>query len=410
MSHRYGNDQFVPLILGTGLGAYNVARCLHEAYGVRSIALGRARLPETRGSSIIDVAVVDTLGTADGVVAAIGKAAGKLGDRPILLIPTIEFYTNVLAERAADLPARCVLFGVNPDASAKLLDKADFYSTCAAHGLDFPAYVVQEGDEPPAASELETAGIDYPLILKPSNTDVYPRVSFAGKKKVYLLHSRAELAQTIALIRRGGYTEPLIVQRYISGNETVMTVANTYSSSEGHVAAAVIAQVALTDRHPERVGNNNALIPRPAPDLAERLRSFLDALGYEGFANADFLYDPQTGRYLILELNLRLGATAFYTMAAGINLVRLMVEDRIYGRQLTCAEPREESLWINVFLPAVFAYSPLRARALRAALHGVKHTLFYRDDLSIARLAAILPLEARMLRDTVRHAHQELNS
>ena len=48
---------FVPVILGTGLGAYNLARSLHEAFGVRSIALGRYALRETAHSRIVEVRV-----------------------------------------------------------------------------------------------------------------------------------------------------------------------------------------------------------------------------------------------------------------------------------------------------------------------------------------------------------------
>ena len=51
----YGNADFVPVILGTHIGAYNIARCLHEAYGVRSLALGRIALRETAHSAIVDV-------------------------------------------------------------------------------------------------------------------------------------------------------------------------------------------------------------------------------------------------------------------------------------------------------------------------------------------------------------------
>ena len=43
----HGNKDFIPIILGTGLGAYATARALHEAFGVRSLAIGRAALGET---------------------------------------------------------------------------------------------------------------------------------------------------------------------------------------------------------------------------------------------------------------------------------------------------------------------------------------------------------------------------
>ncbi|MDO4613473.1 MAG: hypothetical protein Q4B10_05355 [Actinomycetaceae bacterium] len=411
MDRRLGNKDFVPVILGTGLGAYNVARCLHEAYGARSLALGRAALPETADSRIIDVEVVTSFDTAEGILATLDAVAKKLPTRKLLLIPTIEFYTNVVADHADKLNSRYIVPGISKDLNDLLLDKADFYDTCRRAGVAYPeTYVVDQAI--PDDAQLEECGITYPLILKPSNTDLYPRVDFEGKKKVYLIGDAGELHRTITDIRRGGYGDALILQRYISGDETVMKVANCYSDSRGRVSGVAPAQVILTDRHPQRVGNNDALMPGPDEEIATSLRSFLDTLGYRGFVNADFLYDPQQGRYLILEMNLRLGASAHYTMSAGINLVKLMVDDLVYNRYVeACRMPSEESLWINVPLPLVLATAPkaLRSRAARAATRGLRHTLFYRYDLSVRRLKRILPLEARMVRDHLRYAESVLN-
>lgn len=407
---RQGNSLFIPVILGTGLGAYNVARCLHEAYGVRSLCLGRAPLPETKDSRIVDVIIVPTMNTSTGVCDALNKVRQREGERLLLVIPTIEFYTNVLSEARDQLPHNCVVPGGDPTMAGLLLDKIDFYDTCSRYGLKFPAYLPIKGRECPSRNALMEAGITFPLILKPTDTDVYPRISFSGKKKVYLVETETELRDTVTLIRDGGYDRPLVAQRYIPGDESVMKVCNTYSSSSGTVTAACAAQVALTDRHPERVGNNNALIATPAPEVVRPLCEFLDSIGYTGFANADFLFDNDTGEYVILELNLRLGATAFYTMAASLNLVRAMVEDLVYDSQVTLKEPSADSLWLNVPFIAALMFTPLRGRLLGAARQRVVHTLHYRPDMSLARLRTLAGLDARMLRDTFRHRHQKLNS
>ena len=61
----YGDADFLPVVLGTNLNTYNIARSLHEAYGVRTLALGRAALRETASSAIVDVRTFPDLDEPD---------------------------------------------------------------------------------------------------------------------------------------------------------------------------------------------------------------------------------------------------------------------------------------------------------------------------------------------------------
>ena len=46
---------FIPVLLGTGSNVYGMARSFHEAYGVKSIAVGKARLSATSDNRIVTV-------------------------------------------------------------------------------------------------------------------------------------------------------------------------------------------------------------------------------------------------------------------------------------------------------------------------------------------------------------------
>ena len=75
--NEFGNEEFVPILLGTGVNAYNIARCLHEVHGIRSLALGRAALHETAGSRIIGVRAFREFNEPDAIVRILNEVAAE---------------------------------------------------------------------------------------------------------------------------------------------------------------------------------------------------------------------------------------------------------------------------------------------------------------------------------------------
>lgn len=412
ISDGYGNADVVPVILGTGLGAYTIARCLHEAYGMRSLALGRAPLPETANSAIVDVLTVPHFDRPDIVMETLTCVAKKFPTRRCMLFPTIEMYSTIIADNINELSTLYILPVADPATQRALAEKDHFYAACERAGLAYPTTAVIGPTDAVDADLVSRAGLAFPLILKPANTDIYPRLTFAGRKKVYLIDNLDELRDTVALIREGGYHDGLILQRYLAGNESVIRVCNTYSDSTGHMRAACFGQVAVTDRHPERVGNNNAIVALDDDTLTRKVRAFLDSQGYRGFANFDFLFDRTTGEYNVLEANLRLGASSFYTMAGGVNLVRHSVEDLVYGKPLPFETAHHTGLWRTIARPLVDRYCAKEVTDLvkEAASHCSLHTLWYREDRSPQRIATNVTTDARLGRDTIRWADSVLNS
>ena len=99
----YGNAEFLPIVLGTNLNTYNIARSLHEAYGVRTLALGRFPLRETADSRIVDVRTYRDFDDPERIVAVLRELAEEFPGRKRLLIANIEFYTNVVIAHRAEL-------------------------------------------------------------------------------------------------------------------------------------------------------------------------------------------------------------------------------------------------------------------------------------------------------------------
>lgn len=407
----YGNDEFVPILLGTGVGAYNIARSLHEEFGVRSLALGRVALRETRDSSIVSVRASRTFDDPDEIVAQLLALADEFPGRTLLLIATVEFYVNVLIDHRERLGERFVIPLVDRELADRLISKTSFYATCDALGVPHPRTAVLTPAHRGDASIGEGLAFPYPVILKPSNTDIYPRLRFDGKQKVYLLFDAAAVREIAERIFAAGYDDDLIVQEYIEGDESVMRVANTYSDRNGKLTFVSVGQVVLADQDPTMVGNNNAILSVDDAGLAAALGTLLDAVGYTGSANFDVMHDRRDGVSKVLELNLRQGATSYYTRAAGGNIPARIVADWVYGKGLEFQVTTDERLWLNLPYPLAVLYAPrgLRSRVRAAARKGAKHTLWYRPDMSLKRIINVMRVDLRYTLSTIKFARHGMN-
>ncbi|NYI39913.1 carboxylate--amine ligase [Demequina lutea] len=407
----YGNEEFLPILLGTGVGAYNIARSLHEEFGVRSLALGRVALRETRNSRIIDVRASNEFDDPDEIVRQLHALADEFPGRTLLLIGTVEYYVNVLIDHREELGDRFVIPLVDRELADQLINKTDFYATCDALGVPHPRTVVLTPDARGDAGLGDDLPFAYPVILKPSNTDVYPRLRFEGKQKIYLLDDAAAVREVAERIFAAGYQDDLLVQEYLEGDESVMRVANTYSDRNGQLTFVSVGQVVLADHDPGMVGNYDAILSVDDPDLIASLGTLLNAVHYTGSANFDVMRDRRDGVSKVLELNVRQGGASYYAMAAGGNIPARIVQDWIYGKPTPYAATTQERLWLNLPYPLAVIYAPrgLRSRVRAAGRKGAKHTLWYRPDMSPTRLVDVLRVDARHALSTIKYARRGMN-
>src|SRR5690606_40596188 len=97
--------------------------------------------------------------------------------------------------------------------------------------------------------------------MKPANSPAYQGLHFAGKEKVYFVNSAEEYRMTYSLMRDGGYSEPIVLQEYIPGDDRSLAVVTAYTSPEdGEVKLIVFGQILLEDHTPTGIGNHLAIL------------------------------------------------------------------------------------------------------------------------------------------------------
>ena len=165
--------------------------------------------------------------------------------------------------------------------------------------------------------------------MKPEDPVSWLNCQFEGRKKAFTIHDEAELVDIVGKIYTNGYTEDLILQDFIPGDDSNMRVLNAYVDKDHKVKMMCLGHPLLEDPTPQSIGNYMAILPAFSQKLYDTVQSFLEKLNCTGMANFDIKYDPRDGEYKFFEINLRQGRSSFYVTLNGYNLAKWYVDDYV---------------------------------------------------------------------------------
>ncbi|MFC3041031.1 carboxylate--amine ligase [Virgibacillus xinjiangensis] len=387
------NSPFVPVIVGTDINAYNMAVSFHEKYGIKPILVGRQQMAFTNLSSIMDrIEIHPDLAQEGRFADILNKLASKLkkeGQR-LLLVGTNDVYVRLIIENRQELEGNYEFSYISEQLLDQLQNKSNFYKLCDQHGIDTPTTHFYDC----AADGQFDKEMMYPVIIKPSNGIEYYNHSFEGQKKVYRVDSREEVQQVIDKIKRSGYREELIIQDYIPGDDTFMWDSVVYLNSRGETQLVSFGQVVLQEHTPTAIGNYTAVISRYNKDMMEKLRTFLEEVGYVGFANFDMKYDERDGKFKVFEVNIRQGRSSYYVNALGHNMAEYIADDVIHDKAKPLTFLNKEVLFTVVpraVLRKFVANQEVKKDIKRLLKQGKwVNPLFYKKDKNFKRKLYLL--------------------
>ncbi len=383
---------FLPIILGSDENAYGTARLFQEAYGVAPLLLCTQQLVPTRHSHLFLCRIIPDFEREDVFPDALLEVLKQCAQdyEKLLVIPCSDYYTGLLCRHYDRFEGLIANRFISEELLETFDTKDSFYALCEQYGMDYPKTVVAAPGE--RESIAEHLPFDFPIVVKPENSNAldYLRCHFEGQKKVFFFDTKAQYLEMVRNMNRSDYRGKLILQEFIPGGDDAMRVLNSYSDLDGHVRAMCLGQPVLEYYDPKSVGNYAAIISRGDQALYGRMKEFLERLGYVGFSNIDMKYDRRTGRYVLFEINPRLGRSSYFCRAAGLNMMKLMTDDIVYGRRGDCVYNHTAALWQNV--PDGILRRYVKNPELSAELRRLKgtHTLFCRGDLPPARLYRLL--------------------
>ncbi|MEC1179720.1 ATP-grasp domain-containing protein [Metasolibacillus meyeri] len=376
---------FLPILLGSDMNAYGMARSFFEAYGIRPLVLGRSHLTATQDSDILKFQAIDRLNEEDVFFPALEKIAQQYEGKKLLLLACGDDYAKLIIKNKPALQQYFTVPYIDEELMDQILLKENFYKMCDKYDFKYPGTTTvtvenYEQFEPP---------FSYPIIIKASNSVVYWACSFPGKKKVFVAHDEAEKTAILKAIYQSSYQDTLIIQEFIPGDDSYMRVLNAYVGKDGKVKLMCLGNPILEEHSPEGIGSYAAIITTFDKELMDQVRIFLEDIGYTGFANFDMKYDTRDGQYKLFEINLRNGRSSYYVTAAGYNLMKYVADDYMLNikQQLTYAD--NPHLWMIIPKGVLFKYASnekMKMEAKSLIRQGkFTNSLFYNKDMNIKR-------------------------
>lgn len=324
--------QFQPILLGSDINAYGMARAFHEAYGITSVAFAHFQLSPTKFSTIVKVNIIehfdDPTVFRDQMVR-IGKEMTRAHpDTTLLVIPCGDVYANLLSRFGNELRQYFAFHRLDPALNHQLSYKNTFYETCEQYHLPYPkTKVITEAGV--ARRDYEDLPFAYPVAMKPVDSAAWLDIDFPGRKKAFIFNTPQELDTIINRSYQAGYHAAMVIQDFIPGDDSRMRVLNAYVDQHHRVRMMFLGHPLLEDPTPEAVGNYAAIIPDYNEPLFDTIRDFLEDIQYEGVANFDMKYDVRDNSYKLFEINLRQGRSSYFVTLNGYNLATYFVDDLV---------------------------------------------------------------------------------
>lgn len=395
--------EYMVILLGSDENVYGFARSFHELYNIKPIALSTRIMDATKDSNIIDFIIDENLHKEGYLAYKLKNLAVHLKKKykKLILIPCSDTYMELIIKYQEYLTDYENKFIPYKDLKS-FNDKVSFYNICEKYHILYPKTLICYPNN--YMDVISKIDFDYPIILKPnnSNSDSYLNATFNGKEKVYFINNLSELTEKIKLIYSSSYKEPLIIQKYVNGDDTNMRVLNVYSNKHGKVTMMSLGQPILEEYHPKTYGNYASIISLTEHiPLMDDIRYFLESINYKGPANFDIKMDSKTHKYYVFEINPRPGRSSFFSYCAGCGYAKNYIDDLIYDKPTAINYNKNEILWLNI--PYILLRKYLKNKDLNLKVKQFKknkniyHVLIYDKDYTSKRKKNVAMMYAHKL-------------
>lgn len=378
------------------MNVYGTARAFYEITGEPVKALGAAHLAPTKYTKILDLTVHQGFDEDPTFIEIMREEIKKYKDHeePVILLACGDGYAELISKHKDELQEAFICPYVDHDLLTKLTYKKTFYEVCEEFGFPHPntKIITKEMYE---KDENMDVPFEYPVALKAANSVQWLDVHFEGRKKAFTVHSYDEFKDIIAKSYQNGYTDDMILQDFIPGDDSNMRVLNVYVDKNHHVKMMCLGHPLLEDPTPAAIGNYVAILPYFNQDVYDVVQKFLEDIKFTGFANFDLKYDARDGEFKFFDMNLRQGRSSFFVTLNGYNLAQYLIDDYVtdtLDEKPTVYANKNKAqwkLWLGVPKKIFIDYAR-ENDAKQEALELIKQdrtgtTLFYNKDRNIKR-------------------------
>lgn len=400
--------EFIPIILGSDINAYSMARAFHEQYKVNSIVIAKNNSGVINASKIIEYIEVKELDENDIFIKTLDDIYEKFKNtkKILILIGCADHYVRLIVKNKNLLKDKFILPYTDYNVLDNIVLKENFYKLCEKNNIDYPkTYIYKKGDK----YDFEL-NFDYPVILKPSDSVLYFKHDFIGQHKVYTINNKDELINTLKLIYKSGYPGNMIIQDRIPGYDNKMYDLHVFSGKNKKVQYMNLGNVILEEHTPKGLGSNAATITVYNEDLMLKIKNLLESINYEGWADCDLKYDERDNKIKIFEINIRQGRSHYRNTGSGYNVAKFIVDSYVYGINKPLFLVKEPYFWHVIPKRIILNYLEDNEKRLiiKKLIKEKKtcHSLSYKHDFSIKRNIYLLCRNINQFRKFKKYYHK----
>ncbi len=366
------------LILRLGNHSYPyVSAAIARSLGRRGIEVFQAHCGPARADRHSRWLMKDFRLPDNPPIERIEEIGERLGHRGRAIILPVDDPSAMLVDIEGERLARLFNFQRQPPGLAvELGDKARLAALC--HRLDLPT---PSGIELATEESLRTIApsLDYPTVLK---------VADGRRRRAESVHIAASPIDLIdAGLKMGASPDDLnlIAQEYIPGGADSVWMFNGCFDERSHLLFGYTGR--KLRQYPPHSGVTSLGVIEMNQHVFDLVQRLASATGYRGVIDVGVRHDARDDRYLLLDVNPRIGATfRLFADRAGNDVVTVAYEDMI-GAPISTGPPADGRRWMveNYDLRSSAAYwrqgmlTPLVwIRSLRGVQEGA---WFARDDL-----------------------------
>jgi D-aspartate ligase len=299
----------------------------------------------------------------------------KIG-RPCILVPTTD-YTSMFVSRNRGELKGWFNFAEMPYSSVhSLSDKKQMYHVAREYDIPVPATVFPQSRDD---VQIFLKDATFPVMLKAiDGRRLWQRTG----EKMVIVRSESELLEKYDEMEEPGDPN-LMLQEYIPGGDDTIWMFNGYFNEESKCLVSFTGR--KIRQYPIHRGVTSLGVCLSNSVITDLTVPFLEKYGYRGIVDLGYRYDQRDGRYKILDINPRIGATfRLFVDSYGMDVARALYLD-LTGQPVVPREPLEGRRWVVEDFDFVSSVryrleGKLSFREWLASLRNVEETAYFAPD------------------------------
>jgi predicted ATP-grasp superfamily ATP-dependent carboligase len=333
----------VIVINATGLG-YQVIKALAK-HGIHSIVVYDKEEDEIGRYSkyVIDaVKVPHYIEKPELLLDLLLKKAAEWSGT--LIIPTKDYGVEFLAQHRDILSQHYLIPTPDQSVIKRIVNKKNLYGTASELGIAVPRIFCPGSLEELVALEGK---ITFPCLVKPGLGHLFFRKFDFKMIEAATFDDLVRSYRNLTCDFTSDEFELMICEIVPGPDSAQMVQYVSYIDQSGELLASMTSRKIRQD--PPRYGQGRIARSERISDLDEQSYRLLREVGYYGFSEIEWKYDPREGIYKLIEINPRFIFYIGLCIACGINFPYIQYADLVRHQKIRVDSFRENVYWIHEY-------------------------------------------------------------